>query len=609
MPETNYVTQTGTTANTAKEQLTEWISRFDTALKDRNIEAVTDLFCTDCYWRDLVAFTWNLYTSEGKEKIAEMLESRLDETNPSNWELIEDVSEDGNIISGWFTFETKTGRGKGHLRLKDGKGWTLFTTLQELKGFEEKKGRNRSRGAVHGATKNRRNWLEEKIHTEKTLGYEEQPYCVVIGGGQGGIGLGARLKRLGIPTIILDKHPKPGDQWRSRYKSLCLHDPVWYDHLPYLQFPDDWPVFCPKDKVGDWLEMYTRIMELNYWSSSECVNAAYDENLQEWTVKVNREGKEVILKPKQLVFALGVSGFPSIPEIKGAQDFNGEQHHSSQHPGGEAYKGKKVVVIGANNSAHDICADLWENEADVTMIQRSSTHIIQSDTLMDLVFGPIYSEDALDAGITTEKADLIFASQPYKLMPQFHIPIYNEVKKRDKSFYDALTKAGFMLDFGDDGSGLFLKYLRRGSGYYINVGASELVADGSIKLKSGVEIDHISAEGVVMADGTVLPADAIVYATGYGSMNQWVARIVSQEVADKVGKCWGLGSNTTKDPGPWEGELRNMWKPTAQENLWFHGGNLHQSRHYSKYLSLQLKARYEALETPVFGQGKVFHLK
>jgi putative flavoprotein involved in K+ transport len=165
-----------------------------------------------------------------------------------------------------------------------------------------------------------------------------------------------------------------------------------------------------------------------------------------------------------------------------------------------------------------------------------------------------------------------------------------------------------MLDFGDDGSGLFMKYLRRGSGYYIDVGASELVADGEIKLKSGVGIEHINPRSVTLTDGTELPADLIVYATGYGSMNGWAARIISEEVADKVGKCWGMGSDTTKDPGPWEGELRNMWKPTQQEALWFHGGNLHQSRHYSLYLALQLKARKEGIDTPVYGQESVHHL-
>ena len=226
---------------------------------------------------------------------------------------------------------------------------------------------------------------------------------------------------------------------------------------------------------------------------------------------------------------------------------------------------------------------------------------------MDLALGGLYSEQAVGNGIDHHKADLIFASVPYRIMHTFHIPVYEEMKKRDADLYARLEKAGFMLDFGDDGSGLFMKYLRRGSGYYIDVGASELVADGRIQLKSGVSIERINPRSVTLTDGTELPADLIVYATGYGSMNQFLADLVSPAVADRVGKVWGLGSGTTKDPGPWEGELRNMWKPTQVEQLWFHGGNLHQSRHYSQFLALQIKARMEGIATPVHGMGPVHH--
>ena len=410
-----------------------------------------------------------------------------------------------------------------------------------------------------------------------------------------------------MPTIIVEKNERPGDSWRKRYKSLCLHDPVWYDHLPYLPFPDHWPIFSPKDKIGDWLEMYTKVMELNYWSSTEAKRAYYDEAAGEWVVEVERKGEPVTLRPKQLVLATGMSGVPNIPSFPGADTFAGEQQHSSRHPGPEAYAGKKCVVIGSNNSAHDICAALWEHGADVTMVQRSSTHIVRSDTLMDVGLGDLYSERALANGVTTDKADLIFASLPYRILHEFQIPAYQEMARRDAEFYQQLEAAGFWLDWGDDGSGLFMKYLRRGSGYYIDVGASQLIIDGSIKLKSRVQVERLTENGVLLSDGTELPADLVVYATGYGSMNGWAARLISQEVADKVGKCWGLGSNTTKDPGPWEGEQRNMWKPTQQEALWFHGGNLHQSRHYSQFLSLQLKARMEGIPTPVYGLAPVYH--
>ena len=438
------------------------------------------------------------------------------------------------------------------------------------------------------------------------MGRTEQPYCLVVGGGQGGIGLAARLQRLGIPTIVVDKHEKAGDAWRNRYKSLHLHDPVWYDHMPYLPFPDDWPVFPAKDKVADWLMHYADIMELNYWARTECRSAEWDEQSGTWTVVVDRDGEEVVLHPTQLVFALGVSGYPRIPDFPGADVFRGAQHHSSAHAGGDDWAGKRAVVIGSNNSAHDICADLWEHGAEVTMVQRSSTHISSSESLMDLVLKPLYSEEALEAGITTEKADMLFASWPYRVLPDVQRPAFEAMAERDREFYDALEAAGFDLDFGEDGSGLFLKYLRRGSGYYIDVGASQLIIDGRVQLATG-QVDRLTEDAVVLDDGTELPADLVVHATGYGSMNEWLADLISPEVADRVGKCWGYGSDTTRDPGPWEGELRNMWKPTNVENLWIHGGNLHQSRHYSKYLALQLKARMEGLPTPVFELAESHH--
>lgn len=348
-------------------------------------------------------------------------------------------------------------------------------------------------------------------------------------------------------------------------------------------------------------------MELNYWSRTVAKSASYDEDRKEWKVVVDRDGEEVVLRPTQLVMATGMSGKANVPTFPGMEKFKGDQHHSSKHPGPDAYRGKKAVVVGSNNSAHDICAALWENDADVTMVQRSSTHIVRSDTLMDVGLGALYSEEAVRSGMTTEKADLIFASLPYRILHEFQIPAYAEMKKRDAEFYDGLEKAGFWLDWGDDDSGLFMKYLRRGSGYYIDIGASQLIIDGDIKLKRG-QVTALDEAGLILDDGTRLDADVIIYATGYGSMNGWVADLMGQDMADRVGKVWGLGSDTTKDPGPWEGEQRNMWKPTQQENLWFHGGNLHQSRHYSQFLALQLKARMENLPTQVYGKQEVHHL-
>ncbi|WP_432349136.1 NAD(P)/FAD-dependent oxidoreductase (plasmid) [Shinella yambaruensis] len=586
------------------------LDTFGAALESGRIDDAVALFAEECYWRDLVAFTWNLKTVEGRDQVRDMLQSQLSTARPSNWRVAdgEAATEADGVLESWISFETAVGRGYGLVRFKNGLIWTLLTVLSELKGHEEKSGFTRPLGARHGQNVGAKTWKEEREEEERTLGYEKQPYAVIIGGGQGGIALGARLRQLGVPTIILEKNDRAGDSWRKRYKSLCLHDPVWYDHLPYIDFPKNWPVFAPKDKIGDWLEFYTKVMELNYWTRSAAKSAKWDEAAGEWTVVVDRDGEEVVLRPKQLVFATGMSGKANIPDFKGRERFKGEQHHSSQHPGPDGYKGRKVVVIGSNNSAHDICAALYEAGVDVTMIQRSTTHIVRSDTLMDIGLGSLYSEQALANGVTTAKADLIFASLPYRIMHEFQIPLYDKMRERDADFYAALEKAGFQLDWGADGSGLFMKYLRRGSGYYIDIGASQLIIDGKVKLAAG-QVEEITENAIRLSDGKEIPADVIVYATGYGSMNGWVADLIDQETADKVGKVWGLGSDTPKDPGPWEGEQRNMWKPTQQEALWFHGGNLHQSRHYSQYLALQLKARMEGIPTPVYALQPVHHRK
>ncbi|WKD61705.1 putative oxidoreductase CzcO [Corynebacterium ciconiae DSM 44920] len=601
----------------AHPDVRDWLDRLERLAREPqpDTDAVCEVFEPGGYWRDLTSITWNIHTAEGADAIAEMLAAT--DATMDNLTLTGVVEESPEVTRVHFSCDTPHMHTTCIARLRHGRAWMLLSSARELRAFPEPRGRRRPLGAEHTVRKGAENWADRRAARQAALGVSEQPYVLIIGGGQGGIALAARLKRQGVPTLVIDKAQRPGDQWRGRYHSLCLHDPVWYDHLPYLPFPDDWPVFTPKDKMGDWLEHYVGIMDLDYWTHTECLNAEFDEDTHTWSVTVRRavagsdgsrdHSQEFVLHPTQLVLATGMSGVPNRPHLPGQENFRGEIRHSSEHPGGAADRGKNVVVLGANNSAHDIAADLYANDAHPVMIQRSSTHIVQSDTLMRHVFGPLYSEDALDAGISTDDADLLFASWPYKELPAVQKEIFDTIREEDAQFYTDLDKAGFALDFGDDGSGLFLKYLRRGSGYYINVGASELVIDGSIPVHSNVSIAEVRAESVVLTDGTELPADVIILATGYGSMNGWAEMLISPEVAATVGRCWGLGSDTRKDPGPWEGELRNMWKPTQVPQLWFHGGNLHQSRHYSRYLALQLKARYEGMDTPVYALAPVHH--
>jgi putative flavoprotein involved in K+ transport len=210
----------GAITQSPEARVQAWLTNLESALAARDIDRVVAKFVPDSLWRDLVTFTWNIKTIEGRKGIADMLRARLADADPSGFRAREAPTDDGGgVTSAFIEFETAVGRGVGHLRLKGDLGWTLLTALDELKGHEEPIGSRRVLGAVHGPDPDGRSWADKRAEQEASLGYSQQPYVVVVGGSQGGIALGARLRQLGVPAIVVDKHARPGDQWRKRYKT------------------------------------------------------------------------------------------------------------------------------------------------------------------------------------------------------------------------------------------------------------------------------------------------------------------------------------------------------------------------------------------------------
>ena len=110
---------------------------------------------------------------------------------------------------------------------------------------------------------------------------------------------------LGVKSLVVDRQDRVGDNWRTRYHHLVLHDPVWYDHLPYLPFPEQWPVFTPKDKLGDWFESYAKLLELNVWTRTKITNSSWNAVAGKWTVCLARvhtgETETRVFHPKVII--------------------------------------------------------------------------------------------------------------------------------------------------------------------------------------------------------------------------------------------------------------------------------------------------------------------
>jgi len=544
-----------------------WLARFEAALAAKDARALESLFRADSHWRDVLALTWRIRTVSGAQALASEI-AKHDEASGFGVDPARTppriVTRAGTkCIEALFKFETPQGRCGGVVRLlqeEELAGWTLLTALEELKGHEEHTGRLRPSGQAYSRDFSGPNWLDRRKDAVEFR--DREPAVLVVGGGQAGLSIGARLTQRGIDTLVVDRWPRVGDNWRRRYHALTLHNQVHVNHLPYMPFPPSWPVYIPKDKLANWFEAYAEAMELNYWTGAEFEGGSHDG--KQWTVTVKRGSEKRTLRPRHVVMATGASDIPVIPDIPALAGFRGSVIHAHQYEDAAPWKGKKAVVIGTGTSGHDIAQDLHSAGARVTLVQRSPTLIINCDPSAQLVYS-LYSE-----GPPLEDCDLITASVPLPVARRTHQLATAHAKELDRPLLQKLEEKGFRLTDGEDGTGWQFMYLTRGGGYYFNVGCSELIVEGKVGFAQFSELEKT-------LEGTEL----VVLATGYKGQEELVKRLFGEKMAARVGPIWGFGDGL---------ELRNMFTRTPQRGLWFIAGSFAQCRIYSKYLALQIQA-------------------
>jgi len=566
-----------------RETTERWLAAFDTALARRSAAGLSKIFLADSHWRNLFGISWRFATFSGNAAVVAELLARSEAARAGKFRL--DTSRlvprtavvgGRDVVEAIFAFETSDGPGYGAVRLaRDADGemraWTISTSLD----FDAIcAAREADAATSHARDFAGPDWLEQRQASAVYDGRD--PDVLIVGGGHAGISAAVELKRIGLSALVIDRMARIGDNWRLRYRGLKLHNKTPVNHLRYLPFPPTFPEYIPKDKIANWLESYVDIMEVDFWTRTDFGGADYDEASQRWTARLTREGVGRTLRPKHIVLATSVSGTPNIPEIPGIEKFGGEVLHSSRFKAGREWAGRPVVVFGTGTSAHDICQELHAAGADVTMVQRSPTMVVNVEPAQ------LYDKTYLGDGPPLASRDILNSGVPLPVMKLAHRIITDEVKRLDAPLLGRLEAAGFRLEYGEDGTGWPLKFRTRGGGYYFNVGASELIADGKIKLIQAADIDGYVADGLRMRDGSVRPAALFVLATGYKGPDHLLEQLFGEEVARRVGRVWGFDETIQ--------ELRNMWTRTPQPGLWFTGGAFSQARIYSRYIALQIGA-------------------
>lgn len=566
----------------------DWLTAFEAALVSRDVALISSLFHQDCHWRDILAFTWRLTSVEGRDSVATRLAAEQQHTAAHGFHLPSGRKPPRKVkrlgipsVEAIFEFKTADGRGAGIIRLAPApaagdemKAWLLSTTLEALEGYEEKIGASRPTGAAYSRNFGGDNWVDVR---RKASAYDDrEPAVLVIGGAQAGLSIAARLNQLGVDTLVVEKWPRIGDSWRRRYHSLALHNSTHLNHLPYMEFPPTWPRYIPKDMLANWFEFYADVMEINCWTDTEFVGGTWDEAAKCWTARLTHsDGTERVVRPRHLVFANGVSSYPMIPELPGLEDFKGEIIHSEGFDSGTAWKGKNALIVGTGTSANDIALDLHSNGVNTTLIQRGSTTVVSIDPSAKL------NEAIWDEGGPLEDCDLIVSSATPPLMIKAYKAATKRMLELDKEMIEGLKGIGFKYDVGEDETGHQMKYFRRGGGYNLDAGSSALMIKGELGLLQYDQIERFTTDGALLKDGSTVPADLIVLATGYYPQMELIRRALGAEMVERIGPVWGIGM---------DGELNNMFKRTPQEGLWFIAGGLAQCRINSKYMALQIKA-------------------
>ncbi|KAG4288489.1 hypothetical protein FPRO06_06141 [Fusarium proliferatum] len=567
------------------DQATVVVKAFHDALRENDVQALQDCFFADqAYWKDALAFTYHLRTFYTPSVIVANLVETNEMRGPSmRWNMesavfvaatpvlqfidvalsFRTVSPAASCSARIVLLPVESDQGKLEWRI-----WILSTKLENLDVHPEDESLLQTPGRnLNGMT---------EIDTD----------VFIIGGGNAAAALAARLKTFGVEGIMAERNARVGDNWAKRYDYMKFHVPTSFCDMPYMSYPEELRGLhrLSKDELANHLAQYVASFNLNVITSTTIQSTVYDRSIQ----------------------ATGVSSQkPYVPTIASAEVYKGINIHSSDYKNARALveQGvKSVLIIGSANTAFDILGDCHAAGLEPTMVVRSPTYICPFEYICNDVSLGAYNFDVA-------RGDRMFLMLPSAVEGQLARNLFRVLASKEPDRYTALRRARFpVLDSTDPKQALFSNLIERAGGHYVDVGGTDIVAQGKASVKAGVEPIAFTESDLQFSDGSSAAADAVIWCTGFADrdIRSVVAEILGgekhtasdkkilgpREIADRLDETWGIDA---------EGEIRGMWKRHLRlDNYWVMGGYTQQHRWHSRTLALQIKAALEGILPPAY---------
>ncbi|MET0212869.1 MAG: NAD(P)/FAD-dependent oxidoreductase [Vicinamibacterales bacterium] len=295
--------------------------------------------------------------------------------------------------------------------------------------------------------------------------------AIVVGGGPAGLATSRELVRGAIDHIVLERGDRIGYTWHNLYDSLVLHTGKHLSTLPGMPFPPRTPLFPTRRNFIDYLERYAETFQLPIETSVDVTKA--ERAADRWVLRT-RDGRA--LESRALIIATGIVSNPWTPDVPGRDRFGGRVMHSAEYRRPEQISGRRVLIVGAGNSAGEISIELARDGATVTVAVQSGANVVPRQLL----------------GV------------PIQYLSVLVNPLPRAVVERVTTAIGALRGPRVLPPPSPTGC---LKVP------LIGLGLANALRAGTIRLRGGLH--SFTATGVRFADGSEESFDDVILATGY----------------------------------------------------------------------------------------------